>query len=54
VNTLLDYPEIAAVSFVGSTAVARHIYSRASAEGEGIQTQCGTKNSIVVMPVDRY
>jgi malonate-semialdehyde dehydrogenase (acetylating)/methylmalonate-semialdehyde dehydrogenase len=50
VNALLDHPLIGAVSFVGSTPVARHIYARASANGKRVQAQGGAKNPIVVLP----
>jgi malonate-semialdehyde dehydrogenase (acetylating)/methylmalonate-semialdehyde dehydrogenase len=50
VNALLDHPTIKAVSFVGSTAVARHIYSRASANGKRVQAQAGAKNATVILP----
>ena len=50
VNALLDHPAIAAVTFVGSTAAARHIYSRASANGKRVQAQGGAKNPIIILP----
>jgi malonate-semialdehyde dehydrogenase (acetylating)/methylmalonate-semialdehyde dehydrogenase len=50
VNAILDHPAIKAISFVGSTPVARHIYSRASAAGKRVQAQGGAKNPIVVLP----
>jgi malonate-semialdehyde dehydrogenase (acetylating)/methylmalonate-semialdehyde dehydrogenase len=50
VNSILDHPAIRAVSFVGSTATARHIYSRAAANGKRAQCQGGAKNPVVVMP----
>jgi malonate-semialdehyde dehydrogenase (acetylating) / methylmalonate-semialdehyde dehydrogenase len=50
VNALLDHPGIRAISFVGSTATARFIYSRASAAGKRAQCQGGAKNPVVVMP----
>lgn len=50
VNALLDHPGIRAISFVGSTATARYIYSRASANGKRAQCQGGAKNPVVVMP----
>lgn len=50
VNALLDHPLVNAVSFVGSTPVARHIYARASANGKRVQAQGGAKNPIVVLP----
>lgn len=50
VNAILDHPAIKAVSFVGSTATARYIYARASANGKRAQCQGGAKNPVVVMP----
>jgi len=50
VNAILDHPAIHAVSFVGSTPVARHIYARASASGKRVQAQGGAKNPIVILP----
>ncbi|MEI6391797.1 MAG: CoA-acylating methylmalonate-semialdehyde dehydrogenase [Verrucomicrobiota bacterium] len=50
VNAILDHPGIRAISFVGSTTTARHIYSRASAAGKRAQCQGGAKNPVVIMP----
>jgi len=50
VNAILDHPGIRAISFVGSTATARYIYSRAAANGKRAQCQGGAKNPVVVMP----
>ena len=50
VDAILDHPGIKAISFVGSTPVARYIYSRASANGKRAQCQGGAKNPVVVMP----
>ena len=50
VDAILDNPEIRAVSFVGSTATARYIYSRAASNGKRAQCQGGAKNPVVVMP----
>ena len=50
VNTILDSPDVRAVSFVGSTPVARAIYERASANGKRVQALGGAKNHMVVMP----
>jgi malonate-semialdehyde dehydrogenase (acetylating)/methylmalonate-semialdehyde dehydrogenase len=50
VNALLDHPTVQAVSFVGSTPVARHVYSRGSANGKRVQAQGGAKNALVIMP----
>ncbi len=50
VNAILDHPIIQAVSFVGSTDVARHVYSRASASGKRVQAQGGAKNPLIILP----
>ena len=50
VNALLDNPRIQAITFVGSTAVARHVYARASASGKRVQAQGGAKNPLVILP----
>ncbi|HET7389064.1 MAG TPA: CoA-acylating methylmalonate-semialdehyde dehydrogenase [Nocardioidaceae bacterium] len=50
VNALLDHPGIAAVSFVGSTPIARHVYERGTKAGKRIQALGGAKNHMVVLP----
>lgn len=50
VDAILDHPAIRAISFVGSTAVARYIYSRGAANGKRVQAQGGAKNPIIVLP----
>lgn len=50
VDAILDHPGIRAVSFVGSTPVARYVYSRAAAHGKRAQCQGGAKNPMVVLP----
>src|SRR5260221_3283317 len=50
VDALLDHPDVRAISFVGSSPVARYIYSRASANGKRVQCQGGAKNTVVVLP----
>jgi malonate-semialdehyde dehydrogenase (acetylating)/methylmalonate-semialdehyde dehydrogenase len=50
VNALLDHPLVRAVSFVGSTAVARHVYARGSASGKRVQAQGGAKNPVIILP----
>jgi malonate-semialdehyde dehydrogenase (acetylating)/methylmalonate-semialdehyde dehydrogenase len=50
VDALLRHPEIRAISFVGSTAVAKHVYAEGSAHGKRVQCQGGAKNYVVVMP----
>jgi malonate-semialdehyde dehydrogenase (acetylating)/methylmalonate-semialdehyde dehydrogenase len=50
VDALLDHPLIRAVSFVGSTPVAKYVYTRGSASGKRVQCQGGAKNHVVVLP----
>lgn len=50
VDAILDHPLIRAISFVGSTPVARYIYSRAAANGKRAQCQGGAKNPVIVLP----
>jgi malonate-semialdehyde dehydrogenase (acetylating) / methylmalonate-semialdehyde dehydrogenase len=50
VTTLLTDPAVAAVSFVGSTPVAKHVYETAAAHGKRVQALGGAKNHMVVMP----
>ncbi|MEI7643344.1 MAG: CoA-acylating methylmalonate-semialdehyde dehydrogenase [Chloroflexales bacterium] len=50
VDAILDHPAIRAVSFVGSTPVAKYIYSRATANGKRAQCQGGAKNPVIILP----
>ncbi|RME57665.1 MAG: aldehyde dehydrogenase family protein, partial [Caldilineae bacterium] len=50
VNAILDHPGVRGVSFVGSTPVAKYVYSRATANGKRAQCQGGAKNPVVIMP----
>src|ERR1700678_2093901 len=50
VDTLIDHPAVRAISFVGSTPVARYIYARAGANGKRAQCQGGAKNYVIVLP----
>ncbi len=50
VEALLDHPGVRAVSFVGSSAAARLVYSRAAATGKRVQCQGGAKNPVVILP----
>src|SRR4051794_21790562 len=50
VDALLHHPDVRAISFVGSTPVARYIYTEGSAHGKRVQCQGGAKNYVVVMP----
>jgi len=49
-GALLDHPAVRAISFVGSTPVARQIYARAAANGKRAQVQGGAKNPLIVLP----
>ncbi|HKS47988.1 MAG TPA: CoA-acylating methylmalonate-semialdehyde dehydrogenase [Amycolatopsis sp.] len=50
VDAILDHPDIAAVSFVGSTPIAKHVHERATASGKRVQALGGAKNHAVVLP----
>jgi malonate-semialdehyde dehydrogenase (acetylating)/methylmalonate-semialdehyde dehydrogenase len=50
VDAILDHPLIRAISFVGSTPVAKYVYSRAAANGKRAQCQGGAKNPVVILP----
>jgi|SRR5579884_1452791 len=50
VDALLRHPQVKAVSFVGSTPVAKYIYAEAAAHGKRVQCQGGAKNHVIVMP----
>src|SRR5437764_6758125 len=50
VDALLRHPKVAAISFVGSAPVAKHVYETAAANGKRVQALGGAKNHIVVMP----
>ncbi len=50
VNRIVEHPEIAGVSFVGSSPVARYVYREAAANGKRVQALGGAKNFLVVMP----
>jgi len=50
VDALLDHPDIAAVSFVGSTPIARYVHERGSKAGKRVQALGGAKNHAVVLP----
>lgn len=50
VDAILDHPDIAAVSFVGSSDIAQYIYSRGTAHGKRVQAFGGAKNHGIVMP----
>jgi malonate-semialdehyde dehydrogenase (acetylating)/methylmalonate-semialdehyde dehydrogenase len=50
VDAILEHPDIAAVSFVGSTPIARYIYERGTSHGKRVQALGGAKNHMVVLP----
>jgi len=50
VDALLDSPAVKAISFVGSTPIARYVYERASQNGKRVQALGGAKNHMVVLP----
>jgi malonate-semialdehyde dehydrogenase (acetylating) / methylmalonate-semialdehyde dehydrogenase len=50
VDAILDHPDIAAVSFVGSTPVARYVHGRATEAGKRVQALGGAKNHAIVLP----
>lgn len=50
VDALLDHPDVRAISFVGSTPVAKYVYARAAQNGKRVQCQGGAKNHVVVLP----
>ena len=49
VSALLEHPDVAAVSFVGSSPVARAVYAQAAGNGKRVQCQGGAKNPVVVL-----
>lgn len=50
VDGILDHPIIRAISFVGSTPVARYVYGRGAANGKRVQAQGGAKNPVIILP----
>ncbi|MBV8537514.1 MAG: CoA-acylating methylmalonate-semialdehyde dehydrogenase, partial [Alphaproteobacteria bacterium] len=50
VDALIDHPDVAAISFVGSSDIAEGVYARASAKGKRVQAMGGAKNHGIVMP----
>ncbi|PVG83168.1 methylmalonate-semialdehyde dehydrogenase (CoA acylating) [Nocardioides gansuensis] len=50
VDAILDHPDVAAVSFVGSTPIARYIHQRATENGKRVQALGGAKNHAIVLP----
>src|SRR3954449_8882099 len=50
VDALLEHPDVAAISFVGSTPIARYVYEKATASGKRCQALGGAKNHMIVLP----
>jgi len=50
VEAFLDHPDIKAISFVGSTSVAKYIYSRGAANGKRVSAAGGAKNPLIILP----
>ncbi|TVY07943.1 CoA-acylating methylmalonate-semialdehyde dehydrogenase [Paenibacillus cremeus] len=50
VNSILEHPEIRAISFVGSQPVAEYVYKNAAAHGKRVQALAGAKNHSIVLP----
>lgn len=49
VDALIEHPDVKAISFVGSTSVARYVYARSAAQGKRAQCQGGAKNAAIVL-----
>jgi malonate-semialdehyde dehydrogenase (acetylating) / methylmalonate-semialdehyde dehydrogenase len=50
VDALLEHPQVQAISFVGSTPVAKYVYAQAAAQGKRAQCQGGAKNHVLILP----
>jgi malonate-semialdehyde dehydrogenase (acetylating)/methylmalonate-semialdehyde dehydrogenase len=50
VDALLDHPDVKAISFVGSTPIAKYVYERGTANGKRVQALGGAKNHMLVLP----
>ena len=50
VDAILDHPQVRAISFVGSSKIAKYVYSRGAANGKRVQAQGGAKNPVVILP----
>ncbi len=50
VDALLDHPDVASISFVGSTPIARYVYERGTRAGKRVQALGGAKNHMLVLP----
>ena len=50
VDALLTHPKVKAISFVGSTPIAKHIYETGTKHGKRVQSNGGAKNYVIIMP----
>jgi malonate-semialdehyde dehydrogenase (acetylating) / methylmalonate-semialdehyde dehydrogenase len=50
VDALIEHPDVRAISFVGSSPVAKYVYSQAAANGKRVQCQGGAKNHVLILP----
>lgn len=50
VDALIEHPQVQAISFVGSTLVAKYVYAKAAAHGKRAQCQGGAKNQVLILP----
>jgi malonate-semialdehyde dehydrogenase (acetylating) / methylmalonate-semialdehyde dehydrogenase len=50
VDALLEHPQVQAISFVGSTPVAKYVYAKAATQGKRAQCQGGAKNHVLILP----
>lgn len=50
VDTLIDHPKVRAISFVGSTPIAKYVYARSGERGKRAQCQGGAKNHVIILP----
>jgi len=50
VDALLEHPKVAAISFVGSTSIAKYVYERGTSAGKRVQSAGGAKNHLIIMP----
>ena len=50
VSALIEHPDVRAISFVGSTPVAKSVYARAASHGKRVQCQGGAKNPLIILP----
>ena len=50
VDAIIEHPKVKAISFVGSTQVAKYVYQRATLQGKRVQAQGGAKNPVIILP----